>query len=160
MASCGPGDESPTATTSNPSPFGDLCRPHTMQTRRGQLLRPVMERLEGAAKMRSIRLPAGLAAWVREEAWRSGLTSPAVIRRALERALANRSRLRPYGVATGLSLGADSERMGAIRLSPGMALDATGPAVEPGCPVAESIRRAVEAERVRRRRRLSSGAPT
>jgi len=89
-----------------------LCRPHSIQKRRGRRLRPVLERVPEQVQMGSLRLPAGLAGRLRAAAKATGRTLPDLIRRALASGLED---------ATALGRGAPARgreglRLGMLRL--------------------------------------------
>lgn len=121
-----------------------LCRPHEVQERKGQLLRPIQQRLEQQVQMGSLRLPVEIARQLRAAATASGRTVPELIRRALAGALDDVAAL---AVAEGRGRGGETVRLGMLRLPADLAQRLSVTAQELGVSVAEVVRRAVELTR-------------
>ena len=123
-----------------PAFSGGLCRPHSIQERRGQQLRPVLERVPEPVQMGSLRLPAALAKRLRNAAKATGRTVPDLIRRALTSGLEDSGAL----AARAPAHGPEGLRLGMLRLPAETAQQVNRVAQELGIASSEVIRRAVE----------------
>jgi predicted DNA-binding protein len=117
-----------------------LCRPHSIQERRGQRLRPVLEHIPEQVQVGSLRLPAGLARRLRAAAKATGRTVPDLIRRALASGLEDSVAL----AARAPARGREGLRLGMLRLPAGTAQRLNLVAQELGIASSDVIRRAVE----------------
>lgn len=114
-----------------------LCRPHEIQERKGQPLRPIQNR-EQEVRMGSLRLPVESARRLRMAAEASGLTFAEALRRALAAALEDTPRLADLGQS---KRGGETVRLVGLRLSAELAERLSVVAQEFGLPVSEVIRR-------------------
>jgi hypothetical protein len=110
-----------------------LCRPHSIQERRGQQLRPVLERVPEHVQMGSLRLPGGLGRRLRAAA-------TDLIRRALAAGLEDSAAL----AARVPARGREGLRLGMLRLPAETAQRLNRVAQELGIASSGVIRRAVE----------------
>jgi predicted DNA-binding protein len=117
-----------------------LCRPHSIQERRGQQLRPVLERVPEHVQMGSLRLPGGLGRRLRAAAKATGRTVPDLIRRALAAGLEDSAAL----AARVPARGREGLRLGMLRLPAETAQRLNRVAQELGIASSGVIRRAVE----------------
>jgi predicted DNA-binding protein len=117
-----------------------LCRPHSIQERRGQRLRPVLEHIPEQVQMGFLRLPAELARRLRMAAKTTGRTVPDLIRRALAAGLEDSAAL----AARVATQGPEGLRLGMLRLPADTAQRLNRVAQELGLASSEVIRRAVE----------------
>jgi len=121
-----------------------LCRPHSIQERRGQALRPVRNHVQ-EKRIGSVRLPAQVVGQLRRAAEGAGLTVAGAIRYALDAGLRRPAELaKPRVAGRGPAAVGPVMRLGSLAMPASLAKRLHRASRQFAIPSAEVIRRAVE----------------